>query len=311
MKKQTLLTLALTASLSTANAHSLWIVPSQTQLSKVGEWVTFDAAASNQFFIANHASLDIVKMKAWSPSNQKVEMKNAVEGKIRTTFDLQLNESGTYQIIRGGVNIFARGKRPENDKSKDDKPKTDVSKGEKNTPENKANKPEKGKMAKGKGKQGKGKRRNFWRGTPSDYLAGKYPKQFSADNFITSVSQVETFVTLGAPTNTVTAPSQYGLDIDYITHPNDLVVGEVVKFRVILDGKPAPDIEVEIIEGGSQYRNSINALKLNSNADGEISVIWQKAGMYWLHAESEDDKGLTTNKKRRLSYSAVLEVLPD
>lgn len=304
MKKQTLLTLALTASLSTANAHSLWIVPSQTQLSKVGEWVTFDAAASNQFFIANHAFLDIVKMKAWSPSNQKVEMQNAVEGKVRTTFDLQLNESGTYQIIRGGVNIFARGKRPENDKPKDEKPQQNDAK----TPQGEAATPPKAnpKMAKGKGK-----RRNFWRGTPSDYLAGKYPKQFSADNFITSVSQVETFVTLGAPTNTVTAPSQYGLDIDYITHPNDLVVGEVVKFRVILDGKPAPDIEVEIIEGGSQYRNSINALKLNSNADGEISVIWQKAGMYWLHAESEDDKGLTTNKKRRLSYSAVLEVLPD
>lgn len=299
MKKQTLLTFALASLATTAGAHNLWIVPSQTQLSGNHAWVTFDAAASNQMFIANHAPLDLIKMDAWSPSNKKLKMQNAVEGEVRTTFDLQLKESGTYQVLRSGVNIFARGKRPESEPPKGEK-----------TPMG-----EKGESPKGKkppaGEKNKGKRRNFWRGTPSDYLKGKYPTQFSAEDFITSVSQVETFVTLGAPTDTVTAPSQYGLDIEYITHPNDLVVGEVVKFRVIVDGKPASNIEVEIIEGGSQYRNNTNPLKFTSNDNGEISVIWQRAGMYWLHAEDEDDNGLTSSKKRRLSYSAVLEVLPD
>lgn len=318
MKKQTLLSFALTASLTTANAHDLWIVPSQTQLSGAHAWVTFDASASNQIFVSNHAPLDLVKMQAWSPNNKEIEMQNAIEGKIRTVFDLQLQEPGTYQVLRGGVSIFARGKRPENDKPKGEKPQNNKSQGEKpqgDKPKEEKNhgKPsENGKPELGKGdKPGKSPMRRGWRGTPSDYLKGKYPKQFSADNFVTSVSQVETFVTLGAPTDTVTAPSNYGLDIDYLTHPNDLVVGEVVKFRVVIDSKPAPNIEVEIIEGGSQYRNNVNPLKFTSNDNGEISVIWQRPGMYWLHANSQDDKGLTTNKKRRLSYSAVLEVLPD
>lgn len=282
MKKQNFLSLAVAVGMtSIVNAHSLWIVPSQTQFSGDKAWVTFDAAASNQMFIANHASLDLVKMNAWSPSNQKVSMQNAVEGRVRTVFDLQLQEPGTYQVLRSGVSILARGKPPEKNKPKDDKP------------------------------NGKPKQRRWWRGTLNDYLAGKYPDNFSADNFITLVSQVETFVTLGAPTKITTAPSQYGMDIDYLTHPNALYTGEVVNLRVLVDGHPAANIDVEIIAGNSQYRDSTNPLKLTSNADGEIAVIWQKPGMYWLHAKSQDDKGMTSNKKRRLSYTAVLEVLPE
>lgn len=297
MKKQALLSLAVTASLVTvANAHNLWIVPSQTQLSGKAAWVTFDAAASNQLFIANHASLDLANIQAWSPSNKIVEKQHGIKGKVRTTFDLQLQAPGTYQVLRSGVNIFARGKRPEGEPPKGEQPP----KAENKHTENHGNPP-----------KGQPPKRRGWRGSINDYLQGKYPENLSEEHFITSVSQVETFVTLGAPTETVTAPSLYGLDIDYLTHPNDLVIGEVVKLRVMIDGKPAAGIEVEIIEGNSQYRNEVGALKLTSNADGEISAIWQKAGMYWLHVQSEDDKGLTTNKKRRLSYSAVLEVLPD
>lgn len=267
MKKQTVLTLALTASLSTANAHNLWIVPSQTQLSGDEAWVTFDAAASNQLFVANHASLDLHRMQVWSPDNQPVEKQNAMQGEVRSVFDVQLTEAGTYQIIRTSNSVMARYEKD-------------------------------------------GEKKRWW-GTLPEYLFGKYPEGIPAEAFTAYVGQAETFVTLGAPSTTTVAPTKYGLDIDYLTHPNDLITGEVVNFRVLVDGQPAPNIDVEIIAGGSQYRDNVNALKLTSNAEGEITVIWQQAGMYWLNAESNDNKGLTPSKKRKLSYTAILQVLPE
>lgn len=268
MKKQIQITLALAAVLTTSvHAHSAWIVPSQTQLSKDGEWVTFDAGASNQLFVANHAALDLDRIQILSPSNKKIALENAMQGKVRSVFDLQLNQKGTYQILRGGERIFARYEKD-------------------------------------------GKRKRWW-GSTEDYKAGNYPKDIPSEAFNSYIAQVETFVTLGEPTKATVAPAKKGLDIEYLTHPNDLIDSEVATFRLLIDGKPASGLNVEIIKGNSQYRNNLDPIKLISDNKGEIKVQWKTAGMYWLHIKGEDDKGITPSKKRNLSYTAVLEVLPE
>jgi uncharacterized GH25 family protein len=126
-----------------------------------------------------------------------------------------------------------------------------------------------------------------------------------------SVSRVETFVTNGSPNDTALKTSGEGIELVPLSHPNDLFAGEATGFRVLVDGKPAAGLDVEIIRGGTRYRNAQDEIKVTTDASGEFSVTWPKAGMYWLDASTQDDKvSMPQAKQRRLGYVATLEVLP-
>lgn len=149
-----------------------------------------------------------------------------------------------------------------------------------------------------------------WRGAPAAF-ATDVPK--NAKNLQTgqSVSRVETFVTNGSPNETALKPSGNGLELVPVTHPNDLFAKEEAKFRFQIDGKPAAGLEIEIVRGGTRYRNAQDEIKAKTDANGEFSVTWPEAGMYWLEATSQDAKVTVPGaKQRRLGYVATLEVLP-
>ena len=121
----------------------------------------------------------------------------------------------------------------------------------------------------------------------------------------------EIFVTAGEPTDTVLKPSGKGLELVPVTHPNDLVAGEPATFRFVVDGKPAAGLEIELIRGGTRYRNAQGEIKATTDAKGEISVTWPEAGMYWLETATTDSKtSVPQAKQRRLSYVGTFEVLP-
>jgi uncharacterized GH25 family protein len=123
-------------------------------------------------------------------------------------------------------------------------------------------------------------------------------------------SRMEVFVTSGAPTIEVLAPTGVGLELKPVTHPNDLFAGEAAEFVFLLDGKPAADIEISVIPGGNRYRDELGEINAKTDADGKVSITWPEAGMYWLEAELTTDKGVSKPAtERRASYSATLEVL--
>jgi len=125
-----------------------------------------------------------------------------------------------------------------------------------------------------------------------------------------SQGRLETFVTVGAPTTKVLAPSGKGLELVPVTHPNDLVAGETASFKLLLDGAPAAGVEVEVVPGGNRYRDRLNDFTVTTDQDGAFSVTWPAPGMYWLSASVEDDKATVENARRRAGYTVTLEVLP-
>ncbi|MBN8482664.1 MAG: DUF4198 domain-containing protein, partial [Xanthomonadales bacterium] len=126
-----------------------------------------------------------------------------------------------------------------------------------------------------------------------------------------AIRRNETFVTSGKPSDIALKPSGIGLELAPVTHPNDLFAGEKASFRFLIDGKPAPELEVEIVPGGSRYRDRQNEIKVTTDKDGLFSVTWPEPGMYWIEAGAQDDKAtIEPAKKRRLSYTATFEVLP-
>jgi uncharacterized GH25 family protein len=153
--------------------------------------------------------------------------------------------------------------------------------------------------------EGKPKR---WRGTAAE-MAANIPANATKLEVEQAQRRVETFVTVGTPT--VLKESGVGLELVPNTHPNDLYAGEAAKFRFLLDGKPARDLEVKIIAGGTRYRDAPDAMSLRTDRDGALTVTWPASGFYWLDASVDDEKATVPNvKKRRASYNATFEVLP-
>lgn len=151
--------------------------------------------------------------------------------------------------------------------------------------------------------------RKRWRGTAE--RIGELPKDAANVQISQSIGRVETFVTHGAPNDTALQPTGRGIELVALSHPNDQFAGEKASFRVLLDGKPAAGLEFEIVRGATRYRNAQEEIKVSSDAKGEFSVTWPQAGMYWLETGTEDDRtSVKQAAKRRLSYVATLEVLP-
>lgn len=109
--KSTLSLLAiLSLGLSAAHAHRAWVLPSTTVLSGDESWVTFDLCASNNIFFPNHRPMPVDSITALAPDGSAIAPQNATEGALRTTFDLELKQEGTYMIgvIRSGLGAFWR-----------------------------------------------------------------------------------------------------------------------------------------------------------------------------------------------------------
>ena len=147
-----------------------------------------------------------------------------------------------------------------------------------------------------------------WRGPLAD-LPGAIPA--GATEVVTprTSNRIETFVTLGAPTDTVFADPGEGLALLPVTHPNDFVAGEDATFRLVLDGAPAADVAVTIARGGSRYRDTPDEMTVTTGADGTFTVAWSEPGLYWLNASVRAparDQAMASSAQ----YVAVMEVLP-
>jgi len=150
-----------------------------------------------------------------------------------------------------------------------------------------------------------------WRGNAQTF-ASEVPVNAIDLKVTQTLSRVETFVTNGNPNETALQATNQGIELLILDgHPNDLFAGETARFRLLLDGQAREGLEVEIVRGGTRYRNAQEEIKLTTDAQGEFSVTWPQAGMYWLETGSEDNKTTVPQASaRRLSYVVTLEVLP-
>lgn len=147
-----------------------------------------------------------------------------------------------------------------------------------------------------------------WRGTPAE-MATNIPANAAKLELEQMQRRVETFVTVGSPTDVKAVGA--GLELVPTRHPNDLYAGEAAKFRFLLDGKPLSGLRVEIIAGGTRYRDAPAPMALTTDADGWIAVTWPATGLYWLDAEVKDEHATVPGvKTRTAAYNATLEVLP-
>jgi uncharacterized GH25 family protein len=151
------------------------------------------------------------------------------------------------------------------------------------------------------------------RGTTKEQLATVIPAGATDVQVSEMSGRNEIFVTVGEPTEGVLKPTGVGLEMQPITHPTDLVAGEDARFRFLADGKPAANLEIEVVPGGVRYRDQLGDRKVTTDANGEVSISWPEPGMYWLSASIGGGRGgpgaaPAAAPAKRMSYVTTLEV---
>jgi uncharacterized GH25 family protein len=275
-----LIAAALFALPAAASAHRQWLLPNATVFSGNGNWVTVDAAASDDLFFADHQPIRLEAIRAWAPDGSAATIENGSTGRYRSSFDVRLDRPGTWKIgtqMSGVIGSFKVN-------------------GEERRVGGRGGPP----PAAGLGAAPR----------PLMLTVADIPADATDVHLAEISSRNEIFVTADAPTTTLFQPTGKGLELQPLTHPDELVAGEPARFRFLVDGQPAAALKVTVIPGGKRYRNAENATELRTGADGVVSIDWPAAGMYWMNATYADDKpGMPRATERRMSYSATLEVL--
>lgn len=93
-----------------AHAHRAWILPSATVVSGDNPWVTIDGAVSNNLFFPDHRPMQIEAIAITAPDGSTVKPANATVGQYRTTFDIKLEQKGTYRIAQASSGLNASWK---------------------------------------------------------------------------------------------------------------------------------------------------------------------------------------------------------
>lgn len=326
MQKKTIL-IAVTATLAvatSAGAHRAWMLPSVTVLSSTNQMVTVDAATSTNPFFADHNAMNTDAIKVWAPDGTMGKIENAAKGRYRSTFDVAINKPGTWRIGSMASNVsgtfkvngedWAVGRRRPGGAPGAAPGAGGPGAGAPGAAAM-ATRPTESAAARppmapaGAGEEGEGARRRI---DPSHMVASvaEIPAGATDLDLTESTNRNEFFVTAGAPTKTVLQPTNKGLEMMPITHPDELVSNEPGKFRFLIDGKPAANIKVAFVPGAQRFRDAEHAQDLISGADGVVTVQWPVAGFYWMNATASDDKPSAAKAtKRRMSYTATLEVV--
>ncbi len=269
--------LAIAAALLTTptmlSAHRQWLLPSGTVFSGTDSWVTVDAAVSNDLFYADHQPGRLEGVKVWQPDGTPGQIQNGSTGRYRSVFDVKLDKPGTWKIGTESAGFMGSFKvnGVEQRIGRRGPPRPDA---------------------------------------PPPLTIADIPANATDVKVTESVGRNQIFVTAGEPTTTVLKPTGTGLELEPITHPDELVAGEAARFRFLIDGRPAAGLKVTLVPGGKRYRDAEGAQELTTGADGVLSITWANAGMFWLNATATDNRVSNPRAtERRMSYTTTLEVM--
>jgi len=254
-----------------ASAHKRWVLPSLFSVSEQ-QWVTFDATVSNNIFYPDRA-WPLANVHVYTPDGSVGIIENKLEGHRRSTFDVNLNQAGTFRISLGGENYFAR--YPKVNPQPDERPFNSV------------------------------RARNL------QELKEKIPTDAKDVKLMLSNSRLESYVTVGAPSSEVFKSTGSGIELVPTTHPNDLYQGEKATFKFTVDGKAVKDLAVLMVWEGTRYRNAEQAMELKTDESGAIQIDLSQTGRFLLEIEHaiEMPEGADFATKS-FAYFGTFEVLP-
>lgn len=120
-----------------------------------------------------------------------------------------------------------------------------------------------------------------------------------------------TYITNNQPSKQVFTPTGDGLELQPITHPNDIVRGETAELKLLLDGQAAANLKVELTPNGTHYRNNRNTLHITTDDEGKFSFTPEQAGAWLLFAGLSQPTDNPQADEQRVMLYVTFEVMLD
>ena len=148
--------------------------------------------------------------------------------------------------------------------------------------------------------------------------ANNQPPRFVSEDQLPKNAQVievtnhliaESFVTKGKP-SAIPAASNKGFEVKLLSHPGELYAGEALKAQVLFDGKPIPNLEIDVFKGADSY--DLNAQReqphTKTNNKGEVEIKFEKTGIYLITTAYPEANPDATKKPASDIYTYGLTV---
>lgn len=125
---------------------------------------------------------------------------------------------------------------------------------------------------------------------------------------VQSMTLAEVYVSRGAPSDDVLAPTGKNLELKPVTHPNKIFAGAPAKFQLLFEGKPVRGANVELFRAAGIYDGKKKAGEVTTDAGGAFSLTPPDAGTYLalIRHRTEAPAGAET-PYRSYSYTLTFE----
>jgi len=123
-----------------------------------------------------------------------------------------------------------------------------------------------------------------------------------------SWTRADVYVSRGAPTDRVLAPTGLGLELQPLVHPNRLHAGASLRLRVLFDGKPLAGQSVALQGAVSAAGDSPAPLELRTGADGSVEVPLSTPGVFQVQARQRVAPAAADAKGRSYTIALTFDV---
>lgn len=133
------------------------------------------------------------------------------------------------------------------------------------------------------------------------------PTGVALSSHFQSVTLAETYVSKGKPDQRVLQPYGQGLEIQFISHPNDLYINQPITTRLLFDGKPLANTNLQLHRSGQS--DAEQSLQFRSDANGNVQFSVTEAATYLLLVRHKTKAPAAAKAPEySYSYSAVVEI---
>ncbi|RAU17529.1 DUF4198 domain-containing protein [Nitrincola tibetensis] len=122
---------------------------------------------------------------------------------------------------------------------------------------------------------------------------------------------IQFYVTQKAPTRIVLEPTGQGFELNAITHPSDIVIGEEASFKFTFNGEPVADLDVEVVPGGTAWRSSRMQMDLKTDSEGVLRFTPEKTGPHLLSTNMRRSIDSPLADQAGVTYMLSFEVIPE
>lgn len=119
----------------------------------------------------------------------------------------------------------------------------------------------------------------------------------------------DVYVTRGEPSDGVLQTTIGRLAVRPVTHPNKIKVDTGFRLRVLFDGEPVANQQIQIQREGGQYESPAYSALVTSDADGYATFAMERSGAYLMMTRmSADAPAGSETRIRSYTTSLVIEV---